>query len=310
MAHPLDQDLYRQNPDELPPLVIAYNCGRPWKGDKPDMSFVGTGEGAGVLGAGVYFATDEDVADNYLKFGGAKHKVTIDTRGLLDVRGTTQESQAANAALREVLEDAIVEKNAERRVRRTDAGTIWHISGHSPLQHGKGYAGYIFMLLGPDEGRRRIIESGVTGMYEKLPDGYEIAVYDPSIVTLIERTVPGHQRNPDEDDDDDDEEAEDARGAPGGYRPIFAVKTNFPDADLWIVRKGTPEKIGSVTETFSPAHIGVQVLATDLVLPDYLYYVLKNIHARGFYRERMTGTLRLQHITTDDVKDALRLLRL
>lgn len=93
-------------------------------------------------------------------------------------------------------------------------------------------------------------------------------------------------------------------------RPIFAVKTNFPDADLWVIRKGTPEKIGSVTKTFSPEHIGVQVMATDLVLPDYLYYVLVNIHARGFYRERMTGTLRLKHITTDDVKDALRLLRL
>lgn len=100
-----------------------------------------------------------------------------------------------------------------------------------------------------------------------------------------------------------------AGGAPGN-RPIFAVKTNFPDADLWVIRKGTPEKIGSVAKTFSPEHIGVQVLATDLVLPDYLYYVLANIHARGFYRERMTGTLRLQHITIDDVKDALRLLRL
>lgn len=105
------------------------------------------------------------------------------------------------------------------------------------------------------------------------------------------------RENPDED-------------APGGYRPIFAVKTNLPDADLWIVRKGTPEKIGSVTKTFSPEHIGVQVMATDLVLPDYLYYVLVNIHARGFYQERMTGTLRLKHITTTDVKDALRLLRL
>lgn len=93
------------------------------------------------------------------------------------------------------------------------------------------------------------------------------------------------------------------------YVPIFAVKTNFPDADLWVIRKGTPDKVGSVTKTFSPEHVGVQVLAPDLILPDYLYYVLMHLHSQGFYRERMKGALRLQHIGVDDVKDALRLLR-
>lgn len=91
--------------------------------------------------------------------------------------------------------------------------------------------------------------------------------------------------------------------------PVFAVKTNFPDADLWVVRRGTPEKVGSVTKTFSPEHVGVQVLAPDLILPDYLYYVLMQLHSQGFYRERMKGATRLQGITTNDVKDALRLLR-
>lgn len=92
--------------------------------------------------------------------------------------------------------------------------------------------------------------------------------------------------------------------------PVFAVKTNFPDADLWVIRKGTPDKVGSVTKTFSPEHVGVQVLATDLILPDYLFYVLMQLHSRGFYRERMKGALRLQSITVGDVKDALRWLRI
>lgn len=116
--------------------------------------------------------------------------------------------------------------------------------------------------------------------------------------------LPIDDEEPRENPDEPPEEGE------AVYVPIFAVKTNFPDADLWVIRKGTPDKVGSVTKTFSPEHVGVKVLATDLILPDYLYYVLMQLHLRGFYRERMKGALRLQHIAVDDVKDALRWLRI
>lgn len=92
-------------------------------------------------------------------------------------------------------------------------------------------------------------------------------------------------------------------------KALFEVRTNFPEADMWVTRKGTLEKVGSVTRAFSPENIGVKVLATDVVLPDYLYYVLMHLHTKGFFKNRAKGTTNLQNITVKDVNDALSLLR-
>ena len=36
------------------------------------------------------------------------------------------------------------------------------------------------------------------------------------------------------------------------------VGTNMPDADFWVIRKGTGNKVGSVTDEYSPEHIGIK----------------------------------------------------
>lgn len=89
---------------------------------------------------------------------------------------------------------------------------------------------------------------------------------------------------------------------------LFEVKTNFPEADLWLIRKGTPDKVGSVTKTFSPEHIGIKVKDTNVILPSYLYYVLMHLHSTGLFKKQATGSTRLQNITTAMVKEALGLL--
>ena len=80
------------------------------------------------------------------------------------------------------------------------------------------------------------------------------------------------------------------------------IKTNYPDADFWIIRKGTPDKVGSVTREFSPEHIGVKVRNHN-ILPDYMYYALMHVHQQGYFKERAHGTTRLQNIKLSDVKD-------
>lgn len=78
------------------------------------------------------------------------------------------------------------------------------------------------------------------------------------------------------------------------------IKTNFPDADFWVVRRGSEDKVGSATKEFSPEHIGIKVISDDL-LPDYLYYSMQYIHSKGYYRPLAHGTLKLKNIKVSDV---------
>jgi hypothetical protein len=78
------------------------------------------------------------------------------------------------------------------------------------------------------------------------------------------------------------------------------MKTNFPEADFWIIRKGTEDKVGSPTKDFSPEHIGIKVISDDL-LPDYLYYAMQYIHSTGYYRPLAHGTLKLKNIKVSDI---------
>lgn len=80
------------------------------------------------------------------------------------------------------------------------------------------------------------------------------------------------------------------------------IKTNFPEADFWIIRKGTENKVGSPTKDFSPEHIGIKVISDNL-LPDYLYYAMQYIHSTGYYRNLSVGTLSLKNIKVSDVAD-------
>ncbi len=84
---------------------------------------------------------------------------------------------------------------------------------------------------------------------------------------------------------------------------IAKVKTNFPDADFWIVRKGSELTVGKPTRTYSPEHFGVKVEQTKIILPDYLYYALMHLHNVGYFSRLARGTLSLKHITRCDVEN-------
>lgn len=64
---------------------------------------------------------------------------------------------------------------------------------------------------------------------------------------------------------------------------LCEFKTNFPDADFWLVRKGKKNEIGKPVKEFSPDYIGVKVIRTDVLLPDYLYYVFMSLQNRGLF---------------------------
>ncbi|PKB89349.1 hypothetical protein A8A01_14580 [Ewingella americana] len=83
---------------------------------------------------------------------------------------------------------------------------------------------------------------------------------------------------------------------------VAAVSTNFPEADFWIVRRGSLKSVGEPTYKFNPEHIGIKVIRTDLLLPRYLYYCLMHIHSAGKWKPLATGTLELVNIRVSDIK--------
>lgn len=90
---------------------------------------------------------------------------------------------------------------------------------------------------------------------------------------------------------------------------IADVKTNFPDADYYVIRKGTPDTVGKVTKEFSPEHIGVKINRTDVMNPRYHQYAMQYAHMNGYWKPKAKGALRLQHISVDDVKNMPALYR-
>lgn len=84
---------------------------------------------------------------------------------------------------------------------------------------------------------------------------------------------------------------------------LAVIRTNFPDAHFWLVRRGSVERCGEPVKIFNPEHIGIRVVRTDVLLPDYLYYVLLYVHQTGYWQNLATGTLRLVNIRVADVRD-------
>jgi hypothetical protein len=83
---------------------------------------------------------------------------------------------------------------------------------------------------------------------------------------------------------------------------IATIKTNFPEADFWMVRRGSAKKCGEVVRVFNPEHIGIRVERTDLLLPEYLFYALMNVHHLGHWEQIASGTLSLVNIRVSDVR--------
>lgn len=82
---------------------------------------------------------------------------------------------------------------------------------------------------------------------------------------------------------------------------LITAKVNFPEADFWIVRKGTEEKVGMPVKEFNPEHIGIKVTALDKLNSKYLYYVMLNIFNTKYFRDKAVGTLRLKNIRISDI---------
>lgn len=84
---------------------------------------------------------------------------------------------------------------------------------------------------------------------------------------------------------------------------LATIKTNFQEADFWLIRRGAASQCGKPVKVFNPEHIGIKVDRTDILLPDYLYYVFMHIHNTKYWEPLANGTLTLVNIRVRDVRN-------
>lgn len=83
---------------------------------------------------------------------------------------------------------------------------------------------------------------------------------------------------------------------------LCEIKTNFPDADFWIVRRGSIKTVGSVErDVFNPENIGIKVTSESLN-SKFLSYFFEDLHSKGLFKQIAKGTTQLVNIKISDIK--------
>tara|TARA_R100001463_G_scaffold123879_1_gene180741 strand:- start:1212 stop:1682 length:471 start_codon:yes stop_codon:yes gene_type:complete len=87
----------------------------------------------------------------------------------------------------------------------------------------------------------------------------------------------------------------------------FQVKTNFPDADIWLQTRGTEFNVGKPLKQFSSVqgkyNYGIKL--PEGWNKDYVFKQLADLYKRGHWKIHSYGSLLLQHIRKDDILQVL-----
>lgn len=86
----------------------------------------------------------------------------------------------------------------------------------------------------------------------------------------------------------------------------WIVKNNFPEADFWLINKGSKHKLGEPVKEFQPYLTGIKCPA--LVLPDYAFYMCLHLYQQGFWQEYSQGSINLQNLRIKYIKEVFQSL--
>ncbi|MEG4350189.1 hypothetical protein QUA74_10655 [Microcoleus sp. LAD1_D3] len=84
----------------------------------------------------------------------------------------------------------------------------------------------------------------------------------------------------------------------------WIVKNNFPEADFWLINKGSKHKLGEPVKEFQPYLTGIKCPA--LVLPDYAFYMCLHLYQQGLWQQYSQGSINLQHLRLKNVKEVFQ----
>ncbi|MEG4455926.1 hypothetical protein [Microcoleus sp. N9_A1] len=84
----------------------------------------------------------------------------------------------------------------------------------------------------------------------------------------------------------------------------WIVKNNFPEADFWLINKGSKHKLGEPVKEFQPYLTGIK--CPVLVLPDYAFYMCLHLYQQGLWQQYSQGSINLQHLRLKNVKEVFQ----
>lgn len=74
----------------------------------------------------------------------------------------------------------------------------------------------------------------------------------------------------------------------------WIIRNNFPEADFWLINKGSESSLGKPTREFESYLTGVKCPA--LILPDYGFYQCVYLHQQGIWCQHSIGSTNLKHL--------------
>lgn len=157
-------------------VMTAYHCGSKFENFSTDFS--GTGEGNRLLGPGIYFATEEQIALLYSKYAKGDaylYEAEIDTTNFYCF-GYLWNRNAAQSEIVAKRIDEIGEKlgiDTQRQV------------GFYAMEKGRPPIGNLVHKLGWQKALQVLVQNNVQGAMENIAaGGMEMTVFDPSIIRL------------------------------------------------------------------------------------------------------------------------------
>ena len=88
----------------------------------------------------------------------------------------------------------------------------------------------------------------------------------------------------------------------------FVIKTNYPEADFWLQKRGSEQNVGKPMRKFSKVqgkyNIGIKV--PEGMNKEYVFAQLASLYRKGYWQRKSQGTLPLKNIKVEDVKKALK----
>ena len=79
------------------------------------------------------------------------------------------------------------------------------------------------------------------------------------------------------------------------------LKTDYLDADFWVVRKGPLDELGKPTKKYHSDYIGIKVIEKDLLLVDYLYNIIEDYYKSGVFKRFAVGNQTVKNIGAEDI---------
>ena len=158
--------------------MLAFHCGSNF--DKFSIDHSGSGEGMRVLGPGIYFVTDENIAKMYGKYSKEStytlYEAEIDTTNFYCYGHSWHRNANQSQQILDRIDEIAIEHGYKNAVS---------IRGASDSNMGKPPIGGIVKILGWKNALNSLISKGVQGALEFIQPGTtEMTVFDTSVIKM------------------------------------------------------------------------------------------------------------------------------